>query len=441
MMRYRKLVALAVALALCVLVAFPSMALAIIDPDTPPQIIAVYVYDDLLEDGDAGVLIDYFIDYTISGNPPTGETANEAYLGIFVDTDGATQLKAVAPYAYDDLGYGRGLIWIYFSAAEVTSYSIDRANIALYEVWLSGNPTLAWAGDPPKTTAGIDYWQPLDTNTATLFGLRILGFAQTLGTAWAEVLQTETPLGSRLTANGEDYFTNTIPFLRTIAPSIFSSGTADPTLEDLDYSTSFGATMTDGTGTVVGSPITLIEGDNVVNVIVAGTFVLELESGTVGTVTDLVGTVDGSPVALIYGTNTITTPGVGGIGTLTVTVNLVDTQTTITSTVTGTGLDVGTPVFGMPGGSLPGSLGMSTMMLSSLVWLVVTIIICAAVYKISDTSGSYRGTGGKTVLLVFDICLIGGAVLGLMPVLVSVLMFIGFGAITGYVLFFRGASF
>ena len=83
---------------------------------------------------------------------------------------------------------------------------------------------------------------------------------------------------------------------------------------------------------------------------------------------------------------------------------------------------------------------MSRLLFSGLVWLVVSILICAAAYKASDNVEGYRGGGGKIILLVFDICIIGGAVLGLMPVLVAALMFIGFGAFTGYILFFRAAN-
>ena len=429
--RYKKLASLAVALAVCLILLMPAIALAIDDPDDL-QITAGYVYDDLLEEGDVGILIDYFIDYSITGNPT--ETANEAYLGVFVDIDGVTQLKSVAPYAYDDLGYGRGLIWIYFTAAEVTTHGIDRADIALYKLWLTGNPTLSWDADPPKVIAGINYWQPVDTSTSMLFALRILSLAQALTTAWAPTeLIEETPLGHRLTSAGEDYFSNTIQNLRLMTPSVFSAGTSMPVQEDLDYSTVFGATIEDGTGTLPVTPLVLVEGANTVTITGTGTFLVELVKGTEGTAESDVGgaVVTTSPVALVYGVNTITVTQ-AGTDEFTITVNLVNTQTTITDTVTGT-------VFDLSG--LAVRFGLSTMMLSGMVWMVISILVCAAVYKISDTSGGYRGTGGKTVLIVFDICLIGGAVLGLLPVLVAALLFIGFGVLTGYVLFFKGASF
>lgn len=409
---------------LAILLITPAgIALAIADPDTAPQVSAVYVYHGLLEDDDIGVLIDYYLDYAVLPS----ETVNEAYLAIFTDIDGVTQLKAVAPYAYNDKGYGRGLVWIYFSAAEVTTYGITSDNETLYRIWLVGNPTLSWSGVPPKTVASIDYWQPDTASASTLLALRILYYADVLETAWTIDLIEDTPVGNKLTGNGESYFTNVITSLRTMAPLAFSTGEYDPVIEDIDYTTAFGATMVDETGTVIGSPITLTEGLNTVDVTATGTFTLELSRGTTGNVTDGTGTVTGSPASLVSGTNTITTTVVG---TLIVAVELSDTITRATDTVIGTGLDLT---------EIAARFGMSRWMFSGLVWLVISVVVCAAVYK----KGTQRGYGagkGKTMMLVFDTCIVGGTVLGLLHPLVVTLLFIGFGAFTGYVLFFRGAS-
>jgi len=413
-------------LAVTVLAVLPAVpVLAIADPDSPPTVSAVYVYENCLEDGDVGVLVDYYLDYGTTPNM----TATDAYLCSFIDTDGSTQLATVSPYTFMNNGYEHGMIWIYFDAAETASYGLDSANQALYKVWLMGNPTAGWAGDPPKTEAGIDDWRTI-SDPSTLIALRVLYYADVLELEWALDLIQETSLGPKLTDAGASYFTNVIQDLRDIAPACFSAGTLDPIYEDLDYSTEFGATMTDGTGTVAGSPITFTEGDTVVNVTGTGTFILELEKGTEGTVTDGTGVVTGSPVELVAGTNTIT---VTGVGTLTVSVNLADTQAGITDTVTGTAFDLTT---------VAADFGMTREFFSGLVWIALTIVICAASYKASTRSGAFAGGGsGKGVMIIFDICIIGGAVLGLLPVLVAALMFIGFGFLTGYILFYKGANF
>ncbi len=412
--------AILVSLLSIALIAAPALAIA--DPDNPSSINNVTVYEDLLETGDAGVLISYFIDYAV---PPT-ETATEAYMAVFIDTDSTTQLKSVAPYAFDDDGYGAGIIWMYFTAAEVTAFGLDSTDQALYSIWITGNPTLAWVGDPPKTTGGIDTWNTTgDPNV--LLAVDVLNYAGTLGTTWSLNLLTSTSIGNRLsslgTSSGESYFTNAIPNLRLIAPNAFAIGIESPIYEDLDYTTSFGAVMTDDTGTVVGSPITLVSGNNTVNVTVIGTFTLELEEGTTGTMTDGTGTVTSSPVDLVPSTTTVT---VTVIGTFVIAVALTDTQAIITDSIIGTGFDLTT---------VATRFGMSRTMFSGMIWLLITVIICAVVYRKSTGQQS-----GKTIMFVFNICIIGGAVLGLVPVIVAALLFIGFGALTAYVLFFRPAN-
>ena len=258
-----------------------------------------------------------------------------------------------------------------------------------------------------------------------------------------------TVLGSRLTTAGESYFENVIPNLRVVAPTCFAISTVPQIQEDLDYDTAFGATIAEGTGTLVAAspldlPIEGIPGNNVV-IATSGSFIIELEKGTVGTATDIVGgaTIDeGASIDLVAGINTINVT-IGGTNDILITVNLVDTQTAITDTITGTALDLGVL---HPGEveTLPEKFGMSTMMFSSLVWMAITILICWATFRVRSQVGGQLGFGGgsgKTVMIVFDICIIGGAVLGLLDILVAVLLFIGFGILAGYVLFYRHANF
>lgn len=410
------------------LVSFPTPVYAIADPDSPPQINAVYVYEDCLEDGDIGVLMDIYIDYAAYPS----ETATEAYLGIFIDTDGTTQLKTAAPYTYVNSGYERNLIWIYFDAAEVTTFSLDAANVALYRIWLTGNPTLSWAGDPPKTIATIDEWYTTGT-TATLIALRVLYYADLFELLWTLDLIEATTLGNRLTTGGEEYFLNVIQDLRLIAPGCFSAGTVEPVYEDIDYETGYGAVSYNGTGVVTGSPVTLAEGTTTLTITTTGTIFFDLDQGTSGNVSSGTGTVSGSPADLVAGTSNIT---VTAGGTIIVDVNLIDTSTILEDAILGTGLDLTT---------VAASFGMSRLMFSGIVWLVISVIICSATYKVTQgqqsmLGGGLGGGGGKVVLLVFDICIIGGALLGLLHVLVAVMMFIMFGVFTGYVIFFKGAN-
>ncbi len=420
---YRIAVSLTLAVVILTVLAIPVLAIA--DPDTAPQVNAVYVYE--FDDGSAGVLIDYYLDYAVL---PT-ETATESYIAVFVDTDGTTQLKAVAPYTYVDSGYGRGLIYIPFTAAEVTTYSLDSVDQALYRIWLVGNPTLTWVPgpDPPKTVATIDQWNTTgDMNV--LLALRVLYYADVLELAWSLDVIESTALGNRLTTIGEQYFTNVILNCRTLAPAAFATGTQTPSKEDIDYSTEFGATATSGTTLLAVSPDTLSAGANTLNTaggVIPGTITLTLTAGTYGTIQDGTGSISSSPSDLVPGVNTIT---VTGAGTLTVTVNLQTPQQTATDEVTGTGFDLTT---------IAARFGMSRMVFSGLVWLLLTIIICGAVYGFGKDQWSTGGTG-NAIMLVFGLCMIGGSLLGLLDMRITAFLGIAYGAFIGYMLFFRTSA-
>jgi len=404
----------------------PSPVLAIADPDTPPAINGAKAWE--LEDGGLGILVDYNLDYAVL---PT-ETATESYMAVFVDTDGITQLKSAAPYTFVDSGYGRGLIWIQFTAAEVSTYSLTSASMADYRVWLVGNPTVlsGWAGDPPKTVALLDDWDTYSVSGLSHGGLGVLYYADVLELAWSLDMIEATAIGNRLTATGESYFLNVIPDLRSLAPNAFSNTESKPNPEDIDYSTTFSATATSESATLVGSPVTLARGANSVNTgATTGTFTITLSQGTSGTIANGTGTLSSSPSDLVYGTNTVTATGAG---TFTITLALSSAQERQDTEVSGTGMDV-TPVATI--------FGMSRTVFGGIVWLIVSALICGAVYGIAKRGALDGGaSAGKVVMLVFGICIIGGVLLGMLAPIVAALLFIGYGAFTGYVIFFRNSG-
>lgn len=425
MRRLRVILATFIVVMLCTAL-LPLPVNAIADPDTPPSVNAVYVYE--LEDGGLGVLIDYYLDYAVL---PTTETATQSYMAVFIDTDGTTQLKTTAPYTFQDSGYRHGLIWIRFTETEVTALSLDSTDVLLYKIWLVGNPTVAsgWAGVPPKTIAGIDQWYTTGDPTV-LLALRVLYYADLLELEWTLDMIQETSNGSKLTTTGESYFLNVISNLRTYAPAVFSDTESSPDYTPIDYSTTFGATATSGTATVAGSPVTLVSGNNVINTgATTGTIILTLAGWTFGTVTNGTGVVTGSPVTITPGTNTLT---VTGAGTFTVAVAVVDTVTELEDTVTGTGMDLTT---------LAAMFGMSRWFFSGVIWILITVIICAALFVASDRSENVGNeVASKIVSLVFTICIIGGSILGMLHPIATGLLFIGCGALLGYVFFFQSES-
>ena len=274
---------------------------------------------------------------------------------------------------------------------------------------------------------------PVDASAEAVLKIKVMALADDLELAWGLSMYEATAIGNRLTTTGEGYFVNVILDARTMIPEAFSSGTVSPELMDIDYKTEFGAVIADGTGTQPVTPLTLVEGANTVDITGTGTFTLELAHGTVGTADDIVGgaTVTGAPVDLVWGINTITVT-LGGTNDFLCTVDLVNTMAGLEDAVIGTAFDLT---------EVAERFGMSRWMFSGIVWFAMTLAICAAVYKVSATGEYVSGGGeGKIVMLVFDICLVAGAMLGMLSLIPLVILGLGAGLFTGYVLFFRSAS-
>jgi len=224
---------------------------AIDDPDVL-QINAVWVYENCKEDNDQLYLIDYTLDNDPDGDPLTDdnpdENITEAYLVRLMN--GAVELGSTAPYAFYDEGYDRGLIALYFSAAEAPGWE------GAYTMILVGNPTLDWDADPPETSVGdFDLWQdwPIST-TQEILASRILWLADQLELAWAVDMIETTASGSRLTEYGESYFVNVIPDLRTMAPSAFVGQIIQPEVEKREFTEDY---SDDLAASVVGTPLDL----------------------------------------------------------------------------------------------------------------------------------------------------------------------------------------
>jgi len=224
---------------------------AIDDPEVL-QVNAVWVYRNCMEDDDQLYLIDYTLDYDPDSDPLTDdnpdENITEAYLVRLMN--GAAELGSTAPYAFYDEGYDRGVIALYFSAAEAPAWE------GAYTMILVGNPTLAWGADPPETSVGIfDLWQdwPIGT-TQEILASRILWLADQLELAWAVDMIETTASGSKLTDYGESYFVNVIPDLRTMAPSAFVGQIIQPEVEKREFTEDY---SDDLAASVVGTPLDL----------------------------------------------------------------------------------------------------------------------------------------------------------------------------------------
>lgn len=232
--------------AVILLLSLASPVFAIANPDSQ-TINYVSVYQDLLEDNDRLFLIDQNTNY---GALPT-ETATQGLI-VRLLTAGGVEVRAVAPYTFQESGWNRNIISIYFSAADAASIPVTWA--AAYNIQLAGNPALAWPGVPPTLNGAIDEWYAVDGQSANRAALtsRILYYAEQLELEWSLDLITETSVGNRLSTLGESYFVNVVAGLRTIAPDAFSAGTADPIREDFDPDDATSVALVAG---VIGTPL------------------------------------------------------------------------------------------------------------------------------------------------------------------------------------------
>jgi hypothetical protein len=237
------------AIAVILLLVVASSVLAIAQPDTTPQILSVFAYHHLLETDDQGYLIDIYTDYSALPS----ETITDSYMVSILDIDGTTVLRTVAPYTFIASGYGRELVWIYFSAADAPTYN------QAYTIRLEGNPLLTWTpvATPPSVSSGVDYWSSSTSITSTQAELasEILYLGDRLELAWSLDIVEELSTGIYITATGASYFMNVMPNVRTMAPSVFSSGEITPDHESTDYST---ADADDLSG-LIGSPLDLTD--------------------------------------------------------------------------------------------------------------------------------------------------------------------------------------
>lgn len=201
-----------VAILLAFVLVVPVLA---IDEPNSLSINGVWVYRNCKETDDQLYIVSYSINYT--SNPT--ESVTDAYLCRLMD--GAVELRAVAPFAYYDDGYGDGVVSIYFDADDAPTWDGG------YTMQLAGNPFLVWnASAPLDTYTPFDLWQDNEKGiTQQLVAGRVIDLAGDLETSWGKDMVTVDYDGNQvLTTYALAYFLNVIPYLGDIAPSVFPEG-------------------------------------------------------------------------------------------------------------------------------------------------------------------------------------------------------------------------
>ena len=84
---------------------------------------------------------------------------------------------------------------------------------------------------PINTVASLNWYSTGSTSiTSTLLGALVTSQANLIGNAWSTALTQSTPNGTKLSAYGEQYFTNVVPYLRQICPQIFTASISAPVI-------------------------------------------------------------------------------------------------------------------------------------------------------------------------------------------------------------------
>ncbi len=221
-----------------------TIALAYVIPlPTSYSIDSIEGYHHYIETNDQLYLVKYTITY---GAIPTINTQSSWLVRLM---NGVTELGVTSPFSYHTSGYGQGISVIYFPAVSAPTWSGN------YTVRLEGSAMLTWVGGVPPlvTNSTFTKWSTSTTvsATSTELQLRILYLANQLGTAWTDPL-IQTVSGVQVfTTNGETYFENVFPLLRTTCPDLFSQVSGSPTKDIRTHNTSAAITSDNQ---LVGTP-------------------------------------------------------------------------------------------------------------------------------------------------------------------------------------------
>jgi len=217
------------------LLAAPVAAQTIIpDPDAL-LIQSVRAYDGVLSEDDFLVVVVYTIDY----DTLPSDTVNNTFIGRFLGPAG-TEVNATEILAFNNLGYGTGVLSFYFTKEEKETASIEfnNPNSETYTAIVQGKPSAF--PDPPKvTTVGIVY-RGQGVSTEDILQTDVSNTATSLETEfeWRDNdLQLLDFIAGRgvLTEDGESYFGRVIPNLQVMIRDLFRSSSTAPFVDERDF--------------------------------------------------------------------------------------------------------------------------------------------------------------------------------------------------------------
>jgi hypothetical protein len=226
-MKKRSFASLLLAFLLILLYSLPVFALT--NP-TSVNIVKTHAVNNVLVTGDILIMAEY--DITFAANPT--ELVDSTFIFQLIAADGVTELGRVLAYPYVTRGYGKGVISFYFAVNPITAnYSIIR---------ILGNPiyfTPAYSQDFPLSAT--TYTATANTTDADI-ALQVKTYVADLNPTYYPALgdyltSTVTGITTTLSSVGTIYFTNAIPNLRNMSPSLFDVEIYAPTATVDTYNT------------------------------------------------------------------------------------------------------------------------------------------------------------------------------------------------------------
>ena len=225
-LRVRRLIGVIMTLSVCLLclVCTPIPAYAIDNPTSGPFIVQVDAYQNLDTVGDALFVVRINIPY---GETVPDEPSSEAFIGRLVLA--GESIAETTPYAYYNSGYSYNTFALYISSGVTWE--------AAYTVDLSGSPTLEWTGDVPYVSTTTINWHTSSSAALSqiLLANNILDWASYLTAHWSVALLAVTAGGSVLSSYGVTYFTNVIPHLAAVCPTVLPASQTAVTYDDQDF--------------------------------------------------------------------------------------------------------------------------------------------------------------------------------------------------------------
>lgn len=225
MARIKRALKVIAALVLAVLFLTPSVPVyAIANPDSGPFILQVDAYQNLDTEGDTLFLVRINIPYVDVPDEPS----STAFIGRLLLA--GDEVQSTTPYAYHNSGYNYNTFALYASS--------DITWEGAYTISLSGSPTLEWVGDVPEVSTTIIDWHASSSSalSQSMLVSNVLDWASSLSAYWIVALLSVTGSGgSVLSSYGVQYFTNVIPYLNLLCPSVLPTGQTAATYEDQDF--------------------------------------------------------------------------------------------------------------------------------------------------------------------------------------------------------------